>query len=96
MIGSIYPTSPAVKNSLYQDNERESDALREYKATRAMVTTVTERGKYFYTYSEYMFAIILKLICSCCCDNKAWYKIRVSKLERHKDAKERLMSEVDL
>ena len=68
------PTSPSSKNRMYKDNEMESDALREYKATRALVNTVTERGRYVYTYSEYVFAKLLKLICFCCCNKKLWYK----------------------
>ena len=66
-IGAIYPTSPTSKNSAYTDNLNESEALREYKATRAMVSTVTERSQYFYTFSEYVITSMLNLACFTCC-----------------------------
>ena len=61
-----------------------------------MMRIVAERGKYFYNYSEYLFAGASRFFCSCCCKKKAWYKRRVEKLERHKAATEKLSEEIDI
>ena len=62
LISSIYPTSP-------QDFVCDTDATpqSERKAKAAMMRTVSERGKYFYNYSEYLVSWILSICCCCAC-----------------------------
>jgi len=62
-----------------------------------MLLTIAKRGKYFYDYSEYLLALVLRFFCCCaCCLSCAWNKKRVSKLERHEKASERLADEIDI
>ena len=62
-----------------------------------MMLTVAERGKYFYDYSEYSLALLLRFFCFCaCCLAGAWHNKQVSKLERHEKASERLADEIDI
>ena len=62
-----------------------------------MMFTVAERGKYFYNYSEYLLALMVRFFCCCACFHTgAWHKRRVSKLERHEIASERLAHEIDI
>ena len=57
LIGSIYPTSPQSHISESQDSERQ--------AKLAMMRTVAKRGKYWYSYSEYLIVSLMKLCCCC-------------------------------
>ena len=93
LIGAVYPTSP-----IDDGDEGERDTLSsENEARRSMMSVVAERGKYFYDYSEYMMALILRFFCCCaCCLKSAWHKRRISKLERHEIASERLSNETDI
>ena len=62
-----------------------------------MMFTVAERGKYFYNYSEYLLSLIFRFFCRCACSrSRTWYKRRISKLERHEIASERLANEIDI
>ena len=61
-----------------------------------MMRNVAERGKYFYSYSESRFTKLLNTFCSCCLKNKAWFKRRIERLERHEEASEKLAAEVDV
>ena len=71
LISSIYPTSPI-------DYELNKIPSTEPKAKKVLMTTVKERGKYFYSYAEYLFA----KWCSwwCCCLKGHWLNRRVKKL----------------
>ena len=93
MIGRIYPTSPQVHNKDGSDEQQISD---ERQAKDAMLRIVAERGKYFYNYSEYWFAGILRFFCSCCCSRRPWYKRQMEKLARHETASEKLAEEIDI
>ena len=46
-----------------------------------MMKTVAERGKYFYNYSEYLFAALLETFFSCCCRGANCYKRRQKRLD---------------
>ena len=58
--------------------------------------TVAERSTYWYNYSEFLCTSLLRKFCSCCCKNLTAYKQRLLKLERHEDAQDRLISEIDI
>ena len=58
--------------------------------------TVAERGKYVYNYVESRTTTFLHLFCKCCLKNKAWFKLRMERLERHKKATEMLADEVNI
>ena len=93
LIGAVYPTSPTNDD----DKGVEATPINEQEARRAMMLTVAERGKYFYDYSEYLLALVLRFFCFCSCSLAgAWHKKRVSKLERHEKASERLANEIDI
>ena len=61
-----------------------------------MMRTVAERGRYWYTYQEYLFVWLLKMCCCLCCSRNSWYKKRLEKYERHQRASEKLQDEVDI
>ena len=63
LISSIYPTSP-----LDYDNQQAPSS--EAKARRDVMKTVSERGKYFYSYAEYLFAKMIAVIFCCCREGK--------------------------
>ena len=92
LIGSIFPTSPG--GSDYGD----ADILPsdETEARDKMVGTVAGRGKYFYSYVEYNWSILLKNLCNCCCKRKDWFKRRMRRLERHEKATDNLAQELDV
>ena len=82
LISSIYPTSPL-------DYDSSNTPTTEKMAQREMMRTVAERGKYFYTYAEYTFSRLFRLLC-CCCDRTPWLVRRLKKLERHEEASKKL------
>ena len=61
-----------------------------------MMRTIAERGKYWYTFSEYEFIWIMSRFCCCFFKNKKWYKDRLKRLERHEDASQKLADEIDI
>ena len=61
-----------------------------------MVGTVAGRGKYFYGFVEYCWSQLLRCLCCCCCKHKDWFKRRMKRLERHKEASELVTREMDL
>ena len=61
-----------------------------------MLNTVSERGKYWYDYSEYLAIAFCKSFCCCFVSRRDWFKRRLKKLERHEEASERLNSEIDI
>ena len=87
LVSSIYPTSPL-------DYELNKIPSTEPKAKKVLMRTVQERGKYFYSYAEYLFA----KWCSwwCCCMKGHWLNRRIKKLQRHDHATETLAKEVDI
>mmetsp|Transcript_32847 Transcript_32847/g.38681 ORF Transcript_32847/g.38681 Transcript_32847/m.38681 type:complete len:126 (-) Transcript_32847:623-1000(-) len=80
LIGAIYPTSPSRLNTAYVENPEEPAYLKEYRAKRAVVCTVADRGKYFYTYSEYLLSKIIVSCCVYCCTDKSCFKLRKQRL----------------
>ena len=93
LIGAVYPVSPT------NDSEKGAHATpnNEQEASDAMIYTVAERGKYFYNYSKYLLVLLFRFFCCfTCCLASAWHKRRVSKLERHEKASERLANEIDI
>lgn len=91
LISSIYPTSP-------QDFVSDADTSpeSERKAKAAMMKTVSERGKYFYNYSEYLLSWIISSCCCCACMKTEWYHRRVKRYERHELARSKLAEEIDI
>lgn len=89
LIGGVYPTSPSA------GDDDDGPPASEQEAKKAMMQNVSERGKYWYTYSEYLATSLLKACCSCC-SNSAWYKKRAKRLERHLEASEKLANEIDI
>ena len=61
-----------------------------------MITTVAERGKYFYEYSEYLMTFFLKHLCCCFVSRKPWFKRRIKREKRHAEARKRLAKEIDI
>ena len=61
-----------------------------------MMDIIANKGRYDYSYFEYLGACTLKLLCSCCCVKSDSYQKRVKRLERHEAAQEKLGQEVDL
>ena len=93
LIGAVYPTSPQD----FQEDNDEAGPQSERKAKQEMMRTVAERGRYWYTYQEYMFVWLLKTCCCCFCSaNSSWYKRRLEKYERHEQASEKLQHEIDI
>ena len=80
LISMIYPTSPQ-----HLDNSDDDDDMppNERKARHALMRTVTERGKYWYNYSEYLCTSFLSSCCCCLCKKSAWYNRRLDRLKRH-------------
>ena len=95
LIGSIYPTSPVGGR-----DDRGSDVIEgETMARSAMMEIIAERGKYFYSYSDYLVSSLARTFCSCCCSKDkqgGCFSRRIRKLERHEQASERLASEIDI
>lgn len=90
LIGSMYPTGPTAS---------ESAPPTEKGAYAALLRTIAGRGLYFYDYSEYMLAKVLTSCCCCrgrCCERYPCFQQRRRKLNRHKEASERLSAEIDI
>ena len=58
--------------------------------------TVAERGRYWYTYSEYFLTWFLNSLCCCFCRRSSWFQKRIERLERHEAASEKLADEIDI
>ena len=86
LIGSIYPTSP-------QSDVPPTD---EPRAKQAMYRTVSERGKYFYGYSEYWCISFLNKFCCCCFRSSSWFDMKMKRLQRHEAASKQLADEIDI
>ena len=78
LISRIYPTSP-------QDLDNSDDDMppNERKAKHTMMKTVTERGRYWYGYPEYLCTSFLSSCCCCLCKKSPWYNRRLDRLRRH-------------
>ena len=61
-----------------------------------MMKSVAERGKYFYSYTEYRLTAFLHTFCRCCLKESDWFKRRMARHERHEAAQEKLSEEVDI
>lgn len=61
-----------------------------------MFTTVAERGKYWYNYTDYLSVICLSSFCCCLVSKREWFQRRIKRLKRHQDASERLSKEIDI
>ena len=68
----------------------------ERKAKQAMMRTVAERGKYFYSYSEYLSISFLKNWCCCFVSKATWFQKRMQRLKRHEEASDQLNNEIDI
>lgn len=90
LIGAVYPTAPYMKKLSRDVNDGSS------KAKQQLMQTVAERGKYWYNYSEYLFASILDSWCCSCFKKRDCYKRRVKRLRRHEHAFEKLAEEIDV
>ena len=88
LIGQVYPTSPSATNC--SSNERD--------AKRAIMRTVSERGKYWYNYPEFMLVSFLSSCCCCFCKEKpgSWYEEKMARKRRHEAASEKLANEIDI
>ena len=82
LIGSIYPTSPHAG-----EESRGADFIEsETKARSEMMKIIAERGKYFYSYTDYLVSSLARTFCGCCCSTDkqdGWFSRRMRKLERH-------------
>ena len=70
--------------------------MSEKEAKRVMFTTVAERGKYWYDYSEYLSVTCLSSFCCCLVSKSDWFQRRMKRLKRHQEASERLGKEIDI
>ena len=61
-----------------------------------MMQTVAQRGKYWYSYVEYLWASLLAAWFCCCFQGKQCTKKRVSRLSRYNQAVEKLEDEIDI
>ena len=90
LISSIYPTSPL-------DYDNQNAPSSEAKARKDVMKTVSERGKYFYSYAEYLFAKTIAAVRGCCCCGEGKFvQRRLKKLQRHENAMGKLTKEVDV
>ena len=80
LIGSIYPTSPQKSQC---GDDKGNPHSSEGEAKFALIQTVSERGKYWYNYSEYLCTSILKSCCCCLLKNSTWFQRRIDRLKRH-------------
>ena len=92
LISSIYPTSPM--DTPIDGDLNQSEGQR--KAKLQMMQTVAQRGKYWYSYFEYLWASLLAAWFCCCVRNYRCSKKRVSRLKRHNEAVEKLEDEIDI
>ena len=60
-----------------------------------MMRTVSERGKYWYSYPEYMLVSFLRMCC-CSCSKRQCFQKRLERLERHEEAVDKLANEIDI
>ena len=79
LISHIFPTSPGGGD--YGDADIVPSDEKEAK--EKMLDTVAGRGKYFYSFLEYSWSLVLRCLCHCCCKNKDSFKRRMKRLERH-------------
>ena len=65
-----------------------------------MLLAAAEPSKYSLNFTEYVFTSLLKVfLFKCCCkclSESTWYQWRVKRLQRHQDAKAKLIDEVDI
>ena len=99
LIGAVYPTSPfgSMESGNNEDikDDKETTADNQ-KHMVSLMRTIAERGKYWYTYSEYELIWALSTFCCCFFKRAKWYKDRLKRLERHNEASEKLANEIDI
>ena len=90
LAGSVYPTSP-------QPDEDEPPIATQIEAKQRLASTITERGKFHYSFAEYQITWLLRSLC-CCLFRKdsLWWKIRNFKYERYEEAVSKLEVEIDV
>ena len=93
LISAIYPTS---RQDYDPDGGDDDSPPTEQKAKHAMMRTVAERGRYWYTYSEYLLIWFLNSFCCCFCRWSSCFQRRIKRLERHEAASEKLANEIDI
>jgi hypothetical protein len=79
LISAVYPTSP----QKFDDGDNDGIPPDEKKAKHAMMKTVSERGKYWFNYPEYLCTSLLSSCCCCLFKKSACYKRRLDRLKRH-------------
>ena len=93
LIRAVYRTSPESARANFSNGK--SEINDELKAKQAMMQTVAQQGKCYYSYPDYCIAIIMRALC-CCCRHKGCMGRRMKKLERHETASSRLAHEIDV
>ena len=80
LISEVYSTT--ARSRMQRGNEPEDHDA----AIEDLQKSLETKRRYEYLYSEYVFASILKSLCSCCCKKKEFYKKRQKRLKRHEAA----------
>ena len=96
LISRIYPTSPQDLDNGHDDDGDDDMPPNERKAKKAMMRTVTERGRYWYGYSEYLWTLFFSSCCCCLCKMSALYNRQLDRLKRHQQAVDKLVDEIDI
>ena len=86
----VYPTAP-----LPDASEPIADSRR--KAKEQLEQTVSARGKFYYSFSDYYFTWFIQSCCCCCIRRDSLTnKKRVFRYERYEKAVERMNEEIDI
>ena len=90
LIGMVYPTAP-------QRDEKEQPIRSRDKAQEQLERTVSDRGKAYYSFTEYYWTWFLRSCCCCCFrQDSTAQKRRTFRYERYEEAVDRLASEIDI
>ena len=92
LISAVYPTAPAEEPI---DGEIASSE-GQHMAKVQMMQKIASRRKYWYSYSEYLWASLLATWLCCCVNGQLCAKKRVQRLYRHNKAAEKLADEIDI
>ena len=87
LISAVYPTAPEANADVASGSSL---------AKHQLMQTVAQRGKYWYTYSEYLWASLLSSWCCCMFKNRKCSKRLIRRLQRHSEAYDKLVEEVDI
>ena len=99
LIGAIYPLSPPKKSNA-EDEDDVQPVTEAGEAKLSLVRTAAEPSKYTFNFREYILSNVIKLLvcktCCCCLTRTQCYIKRIKRLQRHKEATERLTEEMDI